>query len=451
MKVVFTTMFRETKGGGIGRVAHEIAPAFAFKHETLFIYPGWKTILKKRGKLTRLEIQSEEKNEIAIPILSSKNIKKIFEELKSFSPEIIHAQDLGPLSFLIQMWARKNKIPFVYTSHVLPTKIAGFGAQEISGNLGKILENKLAKKYFINFFENCEAVIALNKNAEKDILKFGYTGKIFLIPNGRDLSLYKNKKIKNCQAKANKILLFVGYLTRRKNQKFLIETMKYLPKNYVLKLAGPAIDEKYLVYLRNYCQKYKLNNFEFLGKVPYLDVSKLLLETDIFVSASKMEVQSLAIIEALASGTPVIGLSNETVDELVNIENGFVFSKNASPKEFAKKVKEICSLPREEYLKLSDSAREKVKELDWVKIVNRTAEKYKEIITDKLSHQTYQSKNISFEDFRSVTKFFSKLKINKEPYFNDLNVIILALTTLLASNFCSLFEEANSLIRKIRD
>ena len=36
----------------------------------------------------------------------------------------------------------------------------------------------------------------------------------------------------------------------------------------------------------------------------------------VFPSASKMEVQSLVVIEALASGTPVVGLSNETIDEL---------------------------------------------------------------------------------------------------------------------------------------
>ncbi len=45
-------------------------------------------------------------------------------------------------------------------------------------------------------------------------------------------------------------------------------------------------------------------------------------KTHAFVSASKMEVQSLAIIEALASGSPVIGLGNETVDELVDETNG---------------------------------------------------------------------------------------------------------------------------------
>lgn len=441
-------MFRETMGGGVGRVAHEIAPAFAKKHKTLFICPGWETTVKKTRNLTRLEIQAEGKKEISIPNLGPKNIKKIFKELKSFSPEIIHAQDPGPLSFLVQIWAKKNNIPFVYTSHVLPTKTSGFGAQEISKKLGKILENKLVKRYFLNFFENCEAVIALNKNAEGDISKFGYKGKTYLIPNGRDLSLYKKEK--NNFSKDGKILLFVGYLTKRKNQKFLIDTMKYLPEDYILKLAGPAIDEKYLIYLKNCCLKYELNNVRFLGKVPYLDISKLLLEADVFVSASKMEVQSLAVIEALASGTPIIGISNETVDELVDNKNGFVFSKNASPKDFAKKIKEICSLSKKEYLKLSDSARKRVEELDWGRIVNKTVEKYNEIIVNKRDIQTTGNKNNFFKDFKFEAEFFNKFKINKDFYKNDLSVIILAVATLLANNFYSFWRNLNELLEKIK-
>jgi len=48
MRVVFTTFFRENKGGGCGRVSHEIAHAFAQqRHETVLICPGPRTEIKK--------------------------------------------------------------------------------------------------------------------------------------------------------------------------------------------------------------------------------------------------------------------------------------------------------------------------------------------------------------------------------------------------------------------
>ncbi len=68
----------------------------------------------------------------------------------------------------------------------------------------------------------------------------------------------------------------------------------------------------------------------------------MLAQTHAFVSASKMEVQSLAIIEALASGSPVIGLGNETVDELVDETNGVRLPNDTSAEEFAAAIRSVC-------------------------------------------------------------------------------------------------------------
>jgi len=54
-----------------------------------------------------------------------------------------------------------------------------------------------------------------------------------------------------------------------------------------------------------------------MGEIPYHQIPQILEKTHVLVSASKMEVQSLVIIEALTSGTPVVGLANETIDELI--------------------------------------------------------------------------------------------------------------------------------------
>jgi glycosyltransferase involved in cell wall biosynthesis len=85
-----------------------------------------------------------------------------------------------------------------------------------------------------------------------------------------------------------------------------------------------------------------------------------------------MEVQSLVIIEALASGTPVVGLSNETVDELVDASDGIRLSKDASPREFAAAVHKICELGEAEYRKLCENSRSRVNTLDWSIVMEKT-------------------------------------------------------------------------------
>jgi hypothetical protein len=121
----------------------------------------------------------------------------------------------------------------------------------------------------------------------------------------------------------------------------------------------------------------------FTGQLTQSEIAAALEKSHIFVSASKMEVQSLVVIEALASGTPVVGLSNETVDELVDASNGIWLPKNASPREFAAAVQHICELSEEDYHKLCENARRRVCHLDWSSIMEKTLQGYFEISEQK--------------------------------------------------------------------
>ncbi|MDD3819290.1 MAG: glycosyltransferase [Actinomycetota bacterium] len=181
----------------------------------------------------------------------------------------------------------------------------------------------------------------------------------------------------------NKYLTFIGYLSERKNQKYLCQVMEYLPENFILNLIGAPINPEYLEELKDYVQKKELKNVNFIGDVPYEKIPGLLEKTHVFVSASKMEVQSLVIIEALASGTPVIGLSNETVNEFVDDSVGFRLKKQTSPADFAENVKKICSLSQREYEILCNNAKRRVVHLNWPDIVKQTEKAYQKLIKMK--------------------------------------------------------------------
>ena len=90
------------------------------------------------------------------------------------------------------------------------------------------------------------------------------------------------------------------------------------------------------------------------------------------------------MIEALASGTPVVGLSNETIDELISDDVGAWLSRNQKPSEFAKQIMRICSLPEDRYGEICQNARDRVAHLDWSNVVQTTTLAYREILTIKL-------------------------------------------------------------------
>jgi hypothetical protein len=148
-------------------------------------------------------------------------------------------------------------------------------------------------------------------------------------------------------------------------------------------LLGKALKPAYEEQLKRYCRAQNLDNVEFPGQVPHAEIPSYLERTHVFVSASKMEVQSLVVIEALASGTPVVGLSNETIDELVDQEVGSWLPKETIPQQFAENVQRICTLPRSEYEKLCENARERVSHLDWSNIIDKTVSAYGELIEEK--------------------------------------------------------------------
>jgi glycosyltransferase involved in cell wall biosynthesis len=235
-----------------------------------------------------------------------------------------------------------------------------------------------------NFFLNCDAIIALNQPARESIREFGFNGPIYVIPNGRALDHYNR-----CQHADNSIpektLVFIGFIAERKNQAYLLQTLNELPKNYQLYLIGKPHTPEYQHQLEEYCKEHDLQNVIFVGQVAHDQIPAYLCKAHVFPSASKMEVQSLVVIEALASGTPIVGLSNETIDELINEDVGVWLAKDTDPVAFANQIERICDLPAEEYQQMCQNARERVAHLDWSNVVKSTTEAYRDILKTKPS------------------------------------------------------------------
>ncbi len=385
MKVVFTTLFKRGLGGGEGRVAHELARQFAKNHDVLLICPAEKTGVYAEDNLQIFGIQSAGEGEFAMPALTSKTVNALMDYLDAFEPDVVHAHEPALLGLITQVWARMRLVPFVHTSHILPDNVLQFGTADaldmklLRSSFGEAVTQQLLD----DFYENCDAIIALNQPAVESIRSFGYDGKIFVIPNGRDLSPYHACEYADPTLE-QKTLAFTGYLTERKNQAYLLEVMTYLTEEYHLQLIGKSLKPDYGKRLQETCTKKGLDaQVTFTGQVAYEAIPDYLEAAHLFVSASKMEVQSLAVIEALASGTPVVGLANETIDELVDDSVGCRLSKETVPQEFAACIKKLSSLPAHAYEELCANARARVEHLNWSNVLDQTTEAYQTLMDEK--------------------------------------------------------------------
>ena len=387
MKIVFTSIFRPGMGGGGGRVAHELAENFALEHDVVMICPADLTGYERNEDgLSYFGVRSAGDEDFHMPNLSARTVGEIFEFLNEFQPDIIHAHDPALIGLIGQVWARMNLVPLVHTSHVLPSKALDFGTIEAFD--GPIMKSALSvsviQSILSNFFLNCDALIALNQPALESIREFGFPGSVYVIPNGRALSHYQPCKCPDITTD-QKVLVFIGFINKRKNQAFLLDTLRELPENYTLRLIGKPLNPEYEQELKDYCRKHNLKNVEFIGQIRHEQIPGILEDAHVFPSASKMEVQSLVVIEALASGTPVVGLSNETIDELIDDEVGAWLAKDKGPSDFAKQIIRICNLPQDDYQRMYETAKKRVAHLDWSNVVDMTTQAYYEILQIKPS------------------------------------------------------------------
>lgn len=376
MKIVVVSIFRRNYGGGEGQIAHEMADVFSQDHDVTLICPGDRTSLEIRESgLKVFTVQSASREHVSSPLLSQVNLRLLYAYLGAFQPDVIHAHDPALLGVVLQVWAKTHQIPFVYTTHVLPSRATEFGTLDALRFNLDFIAHPLIHRFLLNFYQNCDAVIALNQIAYDEVRTFGYQGPMHIIPNGRVLAHYARRKIADLALEI-KTLTAIGFLSQRKNQAFLIDAMQYLPVNFRLEVAGTALSPDYEKSLRDRIAALGLNNVELLGKVPHEEIAQLLERSHLLVSASTMEVQSLVVIEALASGTPVVGLANETIDELIDEHVGARLPEGTSSEAFAAAISQVCALPPEDYAAISRNARTRVQHLDWCKVMDRTAAIY---------------------------------------------------------------------------
>jgi len=187
--------------------------------------------------------------------------------------------------------------------------------------------------------KNAAALIALTEDMKKEIQKT-YNKKIFVIPNGIDLIKFENISKKNRLPYNDKnIILFVGRLHPVKGVKYLIEAMRIIKDkdSYTeLIIIGDGEEKK---KLQNVVKKIGLSNtITFMGEIPNRKVSKYMTASDILVLPSLSEGFPNVILEAMASGIPIVATGVGGVPEIMEDGvNGFLVEPG-DPTQIAQKV-----------------------------------------------------------------------------------------------------------------
>jgi len=251
--------------------------------------------------------------------------------LDEVRPDIIHTQDHFLIGSSVIEAALKRNIPIVGTNHFHPDNLIHF--LNVSPNTEEKIR-KAAWKHFNAVYGHLHTMTTPSEIAKKVMQANGTKKDITVVSNGIDLDKYKPRTKEEVVSTAeqygisgrNKTVLFVGRLEKEKNIDVLIRAMQLVIQKVPAKLliSGVGSEEENLKQL---VRELGIADFvKFLGRAPDDDLIRLYDFVDLFATASTVELQGLVVMEAMASGLPIVSSDGMALPELVRDgDNGFIF------------------------------------------------------------------------------------------------------------------------------
>ncbi len=279
--------------------------------------------------------------------------------------DLVHAFFGFPTGWLCYRTA--NKLPYIISLR----------GSDVPGEHARLkLDYKILGQVFKAIWKKAAALVTPSEGLKNRALKFLPSVAIDVIPNGVELDRFGPAEI----AREPQILrlLTIGRLSVTKRVEILIDAIEIMHRDGCevhFKIVGGG---QMLQKLQQIVSEKNLANvIELTGRIDAEDMPQVYRQNDIFISASMQEGMSNAMLEAMASGLPLITTRCEGVDELI-ADNGIIVT-NADAREIADAVRKIAD-DRQLYEKMGVAAKKQVQKFTWNKVASQYIELYHKIL-----------------------------------------------------------------------
>lgn len=360
-------------------MAENLAREFAKENEVEVLTSWYKTENKfetkdgyriHRIKVFRKELGSCSIFEMSLFFLLA--IVPTIKLVKKFKPDIVcchFSVPVGPLGFIIY---KIFKIPYIIHTH--GGDIPGFIPEQTNFIFPYI------KWLTIPIWNNARIVIANSKGAE-DLAKKAYPkARLTFIRNGVDLNSFLIMKQSFHKDEHDDFrLISIGRIAIQKGFNYLVEALAILKNqriNFFCQIVGDGPLRKQLEEQIRAAGLEK--SVEITGWLSHEETIERLLKSDAYVSSSVNEGMSVAMLEAMACGLPVIGTNVMGNNEIIeNNITGFM----APPKNPALLAEFLRKLIEDERLRqqFSENTKEIIKKYSWEEIAREHMVLYNKI------------------------------------------------------------------------
>jgi glycosyltransferase involved in cell wall biosynthesis len=352
-------------------------------HSVAVVFPEARSITRERNGV-QLEPQGSLSlrffhEESYLPLKFS-GVRRVFER---FQPDILHVQDHYPLSVVAVRQARELGIKAVGTNHFMPANLAPYvpGARLIR----PVFERALWS-WMLRLYQRLDLVTAPSRAAVNLLRAQGLRAPALPVSCGTDLRRFHPQpgvdrdacRRRYGLAPERPLLISVGRVDAEKRLDVLIRAMQYVEgRELEFAIVGEGAAESELKAL---VRSLRLEQrIHFLGRVPNEDLPVLLNSADAFGMASEAELLSIASLEAMASGLPMLLADAMALPELVTPgENGYLFAPD-NPREAATAINRLLN-EQDQWGRMGRASLERAKAHSLEVTVERYATLYVEVL-----------------------------------------------------------------------
>lgn len=283
--------------------------------------------------------------------------------------DVIHSHTLGPY-YLLSTAGKRSKT--IISAHVIPDSMKGSLA------LWKYWL-PLFTKYMKYAYNRARIVVAVSPTVKQELLRLGITSKVEFIPNSIDIKKFvkdinKRKKFRNkYKIKQSELaILSVGQIQPRKGIETFCNVAKKLPEIKFIWVGTRPFSVLTADYNKaNELMKNAPENVIFTGFVD--DILEAYSGADAFFFPSHQENHPVAVIEAAASGLPIV---LRDIPEYISVFKNYYLKAN-SDQDFASIIKSLKG--KKEYNKAKENAEKLAEMYSTDKIIDKIIGLYSEI------------------------------------------------------------------------
>lgn len=309
-------------------------------------------------------------------------ISEIAEQIYALQPDVVHIHGTGKFSYLIYKVLAKKSIRMMLTVHGL-----------LHVEKWNLLKRKFTLKHLYQFVSQSYYELKLLNLVPHTIVDTQYVAnqieqcyrkhyisklpQMHVIPQG-----INEKYIElNCSPES-KTILSVGAISKRKGHLYLLQAFDLLcerMQDVQLVIAGVLAEKSYYQEMQSYIQQSpNKDKIRLLVNISQEEMFSLYTKAQIFALHSQEESQGIALVEAMATGLPVVATNIGGIPYVVTHEKSGLLSNYSDIQQFARNLYQILN-HYEQYDSLVKFAKSDAVRYLWNNIANNVVELYNRV------------------------------------------------------------------------